>query len=469
MTKYPNINDPNFYPKINSIYKKYKVSNKKTSMESFCNPKSYSLQLPQQFLADFMSDKTPYNGVLVYHRIGAGKTCTDIRIAEKWKNKKKIIVVVPASLKGNFRNELRTQCTDETYLTNKERQKLSQLHPSDTEFKEIIIKSDKKIDEYYTIYSYNKFVELLNNNKINFKNTLLIIDEIQNMVSEEGSYYETLYKAINKSPPSLRIVLLSATPMFDRPHEIALTMNLLKLKEEFPVGKEFEKTFIQKIKKSDGSYDYKVINIDLFKKLIKGYVSYFRGAPPNTFPKMNIKYVECEMGPFQYKAYERVIRREEKELAGISGPKKLFKNLNVSDLPNNFYIGTRFVSNIVFPNTKINEEGFKSFSQEKIKKNLKKYSIKFRAIMDKIESTNGKIFIYSSFKEFGGIKSFIKVLNAYGYKDYINDGDGLKRYAVWSGDETICIKEQIRTVFNMNENLTGKKIKILLGSPSIKE
>ena len=469
MSKYPNITDTNFYSKINSIYKKYKVPSKKSSMASFCMPKKYSLQLPQQFLSEFMSSNTPYNGILVYHRIGAGKTCTAIRIAEKWKNKKKIIVVVPASLKGNFRNELRSQCAENNYLTEKERKKLSELHPSDPEFKEIIIDSDKRIDKYYNIYSYNKFIELLNDKKINFNNTLLIIDEVQNMVSEEGSYYETLYKAIKKSPSSLRIVLLSATPMFDKPHEIGLTMNLLKLKEEFPIGKEFEKTFINKIKKSNGSIEYKVINMDLFKKLIKGYISYFRGAPPNTFPRMTIKYIECEMGQFQDDAYKRVLKREEKDLAGIEGPKKLFKNLNVSDLPNNFYIGTRFVSNIVFPNTKINEEGYKSFTPDKIKKNLKKYSIKFKAIMDKIESSTGKIFIYSSFKEFGGIKSFIKVLNAYGYKDYIRDGDGSKRYAIWSGDEKISVKEQIRAVFNMNENITGQKIKILLGSPSIKE
>ena len=146
MSKYPNITDNNFYSKINSIYKKYKVPSKKSSMASFCMPKKYSLQLPQQFLSEFMSSNTPYNGILVYHRIGAGKTCTAIRIAEKWKNKKKIIVVVPASLKGNFRNELRSQCAENNYLTEKERKKLSELHPSDPEFKKIIIDSDKRID-----------------------------------------------------------------------------------------------------------------------------------------------------------------------------------------------------------------------------------------------------------------------------------------------------------------------------------
>ena len=469
MTKYPNIDDKNFYQKIDTIYKKYKVPKKKTSLESFCMPKQYTLQLPQQFLADFMSDATPYNGILVYHRIGAGKTCTAIRIGEKWKNKKKIIIVLPASLKGNFRNELRTQCADDNYLTKHERQKLSELHPSDPEYREIIEKSDAVIDKYYEIYSFNKFVELLKNKEINLKNSLLIIDEVQNIVSEEGTYYKTIYDAIKSSPSSLRIVIMSATPMFDKPSEIGLTMNLLKLEEDFPVGREFDKTFIQTIKKKDGSYDSKVINIDLFKKLVRGKISYFRGAPPHVFPQMIIKYVDCEMSSFQFDAYQRVLAKEEKEQSGHMGHKKLFKNLNVSDLPNNFYIGARFVSNVVFPNTKINEEGYKSFTADAIRKNLKKYSIKFHAIMEKVEKTNGKVFIYSSFKEFGGIKSFIRVLEAFGYKDYITDGDGPKRFAIWSGDENISTKEQIKAVYNLNENLTGKKIKILLGSPSIKE
>ena len=61
--------------------------------------------------------------ILIYHRIGAGKTCTAINIAEQWKHKKKIIVLVPASLIGNIRDELRSQCAGNSYLTEKEREK----------------------------------------------------------------------------------------------------------------------------------------------------------------------------------------------------------------------------------------------------------------------------------------------------------------------------------------------------------
>ena len=42
--------------------------------------------------------------------------------------------------------------------------------------------------------------------------------------------------------------------------------------------------------------------------------------------------------------------------------------------------------------------------------NLKEYSIKFYKILKKIKKSNGPVFIYSNFKEYGGIKSFVKIL-----------------------------------------------------------
>ena len=470
VNKYPDVTDKDFYNKINEIYKKFKVRKDNRDLDDICHPKEYKLQLPQQFNAEFINPNTPYRGVLIYHRIGAGKTCTAVQIAEKWKKHKKIIVVVPASLKGNFRSELRSLCANDNYLKDDERKILSKLHPSDKKYKEIIAKTDERIDQYYSIYSYNKFVELSKNGEIKLKNSLLIIDEIQNMVSETGSFYSTLYDIIHEAPKDLRIVLLSATPMFDKPNEIGLTMNLLRLPVELPVGKDFDKKFIKIIKKGKDNYTHKVKNIDYFKKCVKGYISYFRGAPPIAFPKMKIKYVNCEMSKFQYSAYLDVLANEENNQKEIKKTKKkLLKSLDVADLPNNFYIGTRVISNVVFPNKKINEEGFGSFTDQKIKNDLAKYSTKFFEIMNKIEKTNGKVFVYSSFKEFGGIKSFSKVLDAFGYSDYTQKGEGKKRYAIWSGDENIATKEEIRAVFNMKNNLNGSKIKIILGSPSIRE
>lgn len=460
---YPKISDNDFNNKINKKFKKYTVPNKKQTMKQICFPKQFQHQYPQQFVANYINPDTPYKGLLVFHSIGAGKTCAAVHIAEQWKKLRQIIVVVPASLKGNFRNELRSLCAQNNYLTSVERQDLKKLHPSSKEYKLIIRKSDDRINKNYSIYSYNKFIDLTNNNKIKLNNKLLIIDEIQNMVSEGGTYYQTLYKIIHEAPKDLRIILLSATPIFDKPVEIALTMNLLRLPVEIPIGNKFNKMFLKESKKKGITY-YTPQNLDKFKRLIKGYVSYFRGAPPHVYPEKILKYVKCEMSDFQYKTYITVKRSETK----ISRSYQSFTEGDILDLPNNFFLGTRYISNIAFPNKHTGEKGYDSLDKKSIKL-LQNYSIKFYKIIKKIQNCSGTVFVYSNFKEYGGLKSFIKILDYYGYTNYIGSGEGSKRYAIWSGDENIQVKEEIKSVFNQLSNANGSKIKILLGSPSIKE
>ena len=465
---YPKIDNEDFYKKINKIYSKYKIPQKKKTFKEFCNPVKYELQLPQKFVSAFVNPSTPYKGVLVYHRIGAGKTCAAIRVGEVFKKQRKIIVVLPASLKGNFRTELRSLCAGNEYLTDSERKKLSKLHPSDEEYKEIIKSSDKRIDKYYEIYSYNKFIENVQKKRIKLNKALLIIDEIQNMVSEEGTYYTELLKLLKKAPNDLRTILLSATPMFDKPYEIGLTINLLRPINPLPVGNDFDKTFFDIKKTRNNDYKVSMKNVDLFKNSIKGYISYFKGAPSYVFPEMKIKYVYCEMTSFQLSSYKAILRNEENEDT-IKLKKKLLKTLNVGAMPNHFFIGTRYVSNIVFPNKKIGDDGLASFTKMKILGNLEKYSTKFHKIMSKIENSTGKVFVYSGFKEFAGLKSFVKVLEAFGYSNYADKGEGIKRFAIWSGDENMSYKEEIKEVYNRKENLNGSKLKIILGSSSIKE
>ena len=469
---YPNINDSEFNNKITKKFIKYKIPKKKKTFEEICFPKQFQLQTPQQFLSKFMNPHTPYKGILIDHQIGSGKTCTAITIAEQWKYIRRIVVLVPASLIGNFRGELRSPCAGNAYLTEREREKLHLLHPSSDEYKEIIIKSDDRINKYYEIYSYNKFVDMRQNNEINLRNSLLIVDEIQNMVSEYGTFYEVLYDTIHNAPKDLRIVLLSATPMFDRPVEIALTMNLLRLPFELPTGIEFEKMFIKTIKNSrTGKYSYEAKNLDIFKEMIKGHVSYFRGANPISFPEVIIKYVKCEMSDFQYQSYITVLEGEKsnKTYDRIRTVRS-FRKGQILNLPNNFFIGTRLISNIAFPNRGIGEKGFKSFTGKHLQlENLQKFSIKFYKIIKKISVATGPVFVYANFVEYGGIKSFITALEAQGYKDYTEYGEGRKRFAIMTGNEKAALKDEIKAVYNQFENINGSKLKVIIGSSSIKE
>jgi hypothetical protein len=62
----------------------------------------------QKFVREYMRNESPYRGVLVYHGLGSGKTCTAIATAEALFStaNKKIIAMTPFSLRKNFLKEV---------------------------------------------------------------------------------------------------------------------------------------------------------------------------------------------------------------------------------------------------------------------------------------------------------------------------------------------------------------------------
>lgn len=461
---YPDISDKNFNKKLVKKFSKYEITGRKKSFNQICYPKEYNLQIPQLFVSQYINPKTPYKDILIYHGIGSGKTCSSITIAEQWKHKKHIIVVLPASLINNYRDELISQCAGEEYVTKEERKLLKTLNLKSLDYKTLKQNINERINKYYSIYSYNKFVELVQLKKIKDTNkSLLIIDEVQNIISEKGVYYKTIYNFIHNSSKNLRVVLLSATPIPDKPQQIAQIMNLLRLPLLLPTGDNFVNNFIQTEKAKYNVMIQKAKNLDTFKDLVRGFISYYHGAPDYVFPEAIIKYVKCEMSDFQYNAYSTVLLKEKSRFTS--------QELSINDLPTNFLIGPRIISNIVYPNKKLNEAGFKSFTKNVIldEERLKIYSIKFYMIMKKIDKGSGKMFVYSNFKRYGGLQTLIKILDVYGYKDYAKEGTGKKRYAIFSGDQTIEYKNEIKTVYNNTDNLNGNKIKLILLSSAAKE
>ena len=455
---------------ITKEFKKYKVPVSNEKMEDFCLPKKFTLQPQQKLLPELLtSSMSPWNtdpsirGILLFHQIGDGKTCTAIAIAEEFKKKLDIMVVLPAALIGNFLNELRSECPDDEYISNAERIKLKKLKPGDKEFDKIIVKTNERIEKYYTIYSYHKFVALIQENKIRkLNNTLLIIDEVQNMISLEGTFYKSLKKVIDSSNETLKLILLSATPMFDRPIEIALTLNLLKRENQFQITK-FNQMFL-KIKTTKEETSYKATHMKQFRDMVQNLISYYRGAPPQAYPKTEFKVVRCNMSDFQYKSYLTSLSSEDNFIRGS------FRNVDILDMPQSFFLGPRMISNVSFPNKSIGEIGFSSFKGDALQmQNIGEYSIKFFKIMQKIGKSDGPVFVYSNFKELGGIKCFVKFLESHGWKNYKTNGEGNKRFAIWSGDESNKVKDEIKYIFNQKSNQDGSKIRIMLGSPSIKE
>lgn len=64
--------------------------------------------LYQKFVREYIRQASPYRGILVYHGLGSGKTCSAIAAAEALygTSNKRIIVMTPFSLRANFMSEI---------------------------------------------------------------------------------------------------------------------------------------------------------------------------------------------------------------------------------------------------------------------------------------------------------------------------------------------------------------------------
>jgi len=241
----------------------------------------FSLMTHQKIVRDYLNLYAPYRGLLLYHGLGSGKTCSSIAIAEGLKNAKPIIVMTPASLQVNYREELK-KCGDELYKKNQYWEFISTKGPgANTDLVETLsqvlslstdhihknggawmvnmtkpsnydqlsamdkLKLDAQIEQMishkYRFINYNglslkKLNELTKNNTSNpFDNTVVIVDEAHNLVSrivnklgkKKASIGLTLYQLLMKAK-NVKIVLLSGTPVINYPNEISILFNILR-------------------------------------------------------------------------------------------------------------------------------------------------------------------------------------------------------------------------------------------------
>ena len=195
----------------------------------------------QQIVKDYLNMYTPYRGLLLFHGLGSGKTCSSIAIAEGLKTEKQIIIMTPASLQVNYRNDLK-KCGDEFYKRNQhwefisvrevpesERSaKITQLAAilnisadmikenggawminvkntknnfpdlSNEERQQLEAQLDVMIEAKYKFINYNglnrnKIAELTNNGKTNpFDNAVVIIDEAHRIVNSISNQLKNL-------------------------------------------------------------------------------------------------------------------------------------------------------------------------------------------------------------------------------------------------------------------------------------
>jgi regulator of protease activity HflC (stomatin/prohibitin superfamily) len=251
-----------------------------------------SLLTHQKIVRDYINLYTPYRGLLLYHGLGSGKTCSSIAIAEGLKNSRKVYILTPASLRRNYIEEIK-KCGDLLFRKNQYWEWIStdnnpkylntlssilglsvnyiQQHKgawlvnvkkssnynklSTTNKKTLNDQLDEMINNKYIFINYNglrrnKFRQMTDDFKNNiFDNSVVIIDEAHNLISRIVSKINKITKFNKKKrgpegelPQSLslilyeylliaencRVVLLTGTPIINYPNEIGILFNILR-------------------------------------------------------------------------------------------------------------------------------------------------------------------------------------------------------------------------------------------------
>ena len=388
----------------------------------------------------------------------------------------------------------------------------------------------KEIKKYYEFYGYLQFSNKLkktlmkeignetDKDKIKniekrvikeiYSNRLLIIDEVHNIRGENKETINYIEKVIKYSD-NLKLIIMSATPMFNTSTEIVPLLNLLLLNDNRTPIKT-EEIFIDDELTKEGE--------KIIERKSRGYISYLRGENPKTFPirlypekgikdtyskndmqgnilenrKMNtFKLYNNKMEGHQKEVYENIFKTyssvqqiHEKQIltqASIfvyKSKRDDFDNIGDVGLRNQFKITNR--------KSGINIK----YRDDNNKLDLKNQGKKIYNIIKSLKKSKGIIFIYSQYISSGIIPLAIALEEA-GYSKY--DGDILDKkyrgdlvdykgdkkedgkefkkgnYIILSGDKKLSPNNNkminlLKKEWNSGDNLNGEKIKIIIGS-----
>ena len=248
-----------------------------------------TLNNSQQFVSEYFNSSSIYKGILFWHSVGTGKTCSAIATASKsfekdgytilwitrhtlkpdiWKNMYNLIcsstikekiengVDIPENLKGNYLKYL-----DGRWVMPISYKQFSNLVAGKNEFYKELVKRNGKEDP--------------------LKKTLIIIDEAHKLYAEDTPAAERpdiklLKKAIYKSyeyskDDSCKLLLMTATPYTNDPIQLFKLLNLLRTDNYFPENfEEFKDMYLDenyKFRKDNGEHKHFLDNIT-------GYISY---------------------------------------------------------------------------------------------------------------------------------------------------------------------------------------------------
>jgi hypothetical protein len=306
----------------------------------------FELEPQQAFVKNFMSYQTPYNSLLLFHGLGSGKTCSAIGVCEEMRDymkqngiTKRIIIVASENVQENFKlqmfDERKLKETDGIWnikncVGNKLLKEINPTNMRGVSKEKVVSQIKNLISAHYIFLGYVQFanyiiktinydeeaakqnyvkntnkpkvgeknkIQMLKEIKIKlnsgimkklqkeFDNRLIVIDEFHNIRKSDDN--ENKKVAINlefliKSAQNMRLLFLSATPMYNSYKEIVWLLNLMNINDRR------SKIDIKDIFDKNGNFKKKGKNKesgeDVLIRKATGYVSFVRGENPYIFP-----------------------------------------------------------------------------------------------------------------------------------------------------------------------------------------
>ena len=580
---YPDIDDPDFAAKL---YRKTEFASLRSFAvgEDTCaeSKQKFEKTAVQRLIARFLHPSTPYNGVLLHHGVGVGKTCSAVTVAETFLEvlpMNTVYIIVPQAIADGFKRTIfdaskLTPNTKEEFRLTGERWKSSQctgstyLHltglSESGDIEEITEAVDQEIKRRYKIMGYLAFANFVESKKKEiptaitgqeridaeneklmnlFSDHLIIIDEAHNLRDvedddnddldkakqsdeKEGKKLTPILKQIILVAEGLRLMLMTATPMYNTAPEIIFLLNLLQLNDTKDESRALKIKDV--FKETDSSFV--TGGEEKLQKLIKRYVSFMRGEHPNTFP-LRLTPPNMIKPDFEYPTISMKISEKKLELSdmdknimlnlpivvhtvgqdtqmGLTMEKSLKSHIDKGDSDSGREVTNldSFIQfgNLVYPDGTFGKTGFGTYFEEKKlvmsgqkmvqyawkKKTptiesvfsvdgLKSHSPKIASIVESITKAKGMSFVFSRYKKAGAIPIAI-ALELAGWCRVLANGtpapllkrDGqappTKFYILLTSDDTLSpdFKGLLKyaTTLKTSAERNGSKVKAIIGS-----
>ena len=323
---YPSLNDSEFNIKIAERQEFFDTKYEGDVLpvieqaEKLCNSEM-ELAPYQIFVRNFLSFQTPYNSLLLYHGLGSGKTCSAIGVGEEMRDynaqmgiTKRIIVVASPNVQENFKQSLFDErklsevdgvwnlkgCTGSRFI-----REINPMNMKGLSRDKVVTQIKRIIQGSYLFLGYVEFANLIakkslvesaleserqrekSERKLQqfFDDRLIIIDEVHNIRMTDDNKNKRVAVSLQKLVSvarNLRLLLLSATPMYNSYREIVWLINLMNINDRRATfdGSDVFDASGEFVEAKDGRESGK----ELLMRKSTGYVSFVRGENPFTFP-----------------------------------------------------------------------------------------------------------------------------------------------------------------------------------------